>query len=53
MIVDFDWAGRLGVVRYPMNVNRVEIWRPDGVVDEDLIQAQHDLSMLEHMSPQL
>jgi hypothetical protein len=53
MIVDFDWASRLGVVCYPMNVNRVEIWQPDGVVDENLIQAQHDLSMLEHMSPQL
>lgn len=49
MIVDFDWAGTLGVVHYPMNVNRAEIWRPDGVIDEDLIQAQHDLSMLEQM----
>jgi serine/threonine protein kinase len=49
MIVDFDWAGTLGIVRYPMNVNRVEIWRPDSVVDEALILAEHDVSMLEHM----
>lgn len=40
MVVDFDWAGTLGIVRYPMNVNRLEIWRPDGVVDEALILAE-------------
>jgi len=51
MIVDFDWAGKLGVVRYPMNVNKIEIWRPDDVVDEALIRAEHDVSMLEYMSP--
>jgi len=50
MIVDFDWAGKLGTVRYPMNVNRVEIWRPDDAVDEELIQAEHDMSMLGHMA---
>ena len=49
MIVDFDWAGMLGIVCYPMNVNKIEIWRPDSVVDEALILAEHDLSMLEHM----
>jgi hypothetical protein len=53
MLVDFDWAGTLGVVRYPMNVNRVGIWRPDDVVDEAPILAKHDLSMLQHMSLQL
>jgi serine/threonine protein kinase len=51
MIIDFDWAGTLGIVCYPMNVNKSEIWRPDSVVDEAVVLADHDLSMLEHMYP--
>ncbi|KIN98312.1 hypothetical protein M404DRAFT_31482 [Pisolithus tinctorius Marx 270] len=46
MFVDFDWAGKIGEVRYPLNVNR-EIWRPPGVSDGALIKAQHDMDMLE------
>ncbi|KAF9231109.1 hypothetical protein BU15DRAFT_56568 [Melanogaster broomeanus] len=46
MFVDFDWAGRIGEIRYPMNVNRTDIERPEGAVDGALIQAGHDIAML-------
>ena len=49
MLVDFDWAGKIGDVRYPMNVNRAGIWRPSGAVDGRLILAEHDLAMLDHI----
>jgi hypothetical protein len=50
MVVDFDWAGEIGVVRYPMNVNRAENqWRPDGASDGNVITAHHDIQMLEEM----
>ena len=29
LVVDFDWAGRIGEVRYPMNVNREDVYRPN------------------------
>ncbi|KAF9235326.1 hypothetical protein BU15DRAFT_89607 [Melanogaster broomeanus] len=47
MIVDFDWAGEIGETRYPMNVNRTQIQRPEGAVDGALIQAGHDTAMLD------
>jgi hypothetical protein len=50
MVIDFDWAGQLGKICYPMNVNKIDIWRPDGVADGALVLAEHDLSMLEHLS---
>ncbi|KAH8917023.1 hypothetical protein BT69DRAFT_1355087 [Atractiella rhizophila] len=47
MLVDFDWAGKTGEVRYPMNVNRGPgLWRPDGAVDGQLILPDHDMQML-------
>ncbi|GLB38821.1 hypothetical protein LshimejAT787_0506860 [Lyophyllum shimeji] len=45
-LVDFDWAGRAGEVRYPMNVHAGDdLWRPDGAYDGELITTQHDLEM--------
>jgi serine/threonine protein kinase len=49
MLVDFDWAGEIGKVRYPMNVNNVDIKRPHGVHDNELILAQHDMVMIDYM----
>jgi serine/threonine protein kinase len=46
MLVDFDWAGLIGEVRYPMNVNRDGILRPAGAYDGNLIMADHDIEML-------
>ena len=46
-LVDFDWAGRMKEVRYPMNVNRTaNLWRPDDAIDGALIKPEHDLAML-------
>ena len=50
MLVDFDWAGKVGEVRYPMNVYRGErLWRPDGACGGELITAEHDIQMLENL----
>ena len=48
MLLDFDWAGWIGEVRYPMNLNRSEgLWQPDGAHNGTLILADHDIEMLE------
>ena len=50
MLVDFEWAGKGGEVRYPMNVNRgPDLWRPDDAVDGTLILPEHDIKMLDHI----
>ena len=46
MLVDFDWAGKIGEARYPMNINREDVYRPDDAVDSAHILAEHDLLML-------
>jgi hypothetical protein len=48
-LLDLDWSGRIGEARYPMNVNRFLVWRPDGAKDGELIQADHDIQMLNAM----
>ena len=48
MLVDFDWAGVIGEVRYPMNVNNVDIKRPSGAHDNELIMPQHDMEMVDY-----
>ena len=50
MMIDFEWSGRIGQVRYPMYVNREpELCRPEGAVDGELILAEHDVEMLDIM----
>ena len=49
ILFDFDWAGVIGEVRYPMNVNTTEIRRPTGVRDNELILPHHDLTMIDFM----
>ena len=49
-LVDFDWAGIFGEVRYPRHINKVaELGRPEDVLDGELILMKHDLSMMEKM----
>jgi hypothetical protein len=49
-LVDFDWSGRTGEVRYPMNVYQGQrLWRPHGAEDGLLIKADHDIEMLKAM----
>jgi len=49
MLVDLDWAGKIGEVQYPMNVNDVDIRRPDGAYDNQFILPQHDMTMIDFM----
>jgi hypothetical protein len=49
-LVDFDWSGRIGEVRYPMNVYQGQrLWRPREAEDGQLIKADHDIEMLKAM----
>lgn len=46
MLVDFDWAGRMGEVRYPMNVYSGEdLQRPEGAYDGEFITPKYDIQM--------
>jgi len=49
MLIDFDWSGVVGEARYPINVNKVDIWRPEDVSDGLLIKSDHDIAMLNHV----
>ncbi|KAF8468174.1 hypothetical protein BDZ91DRAFT_848037 [Kalaharituber pfeilii] len=49
MLVDFDWAGKEGEARYPINVNRSDIRQPDEVRDGLPIKKEHDLEMIKIM----
>jgi serine/threonine protein kinase len=49
MLVDFDWAGTIGNVQYPSNINITEVKRPEGVLDGELITTEHDMKMLGYM----
>ena len=49
-LVDFDWSGEIGEVRYPMNVNRGPgLRRPKDALDGELILADHDMEMLHYL----
>jgi hypothetical protein len=49
-LIDFDWAGEIGVVQYPMNVFRGDgLWLPAGACDGELITTEHDIEMLKHL----
>jgi len=49
MLVDFDWAGKEGEARYPINVNHTGIKQPDRAEDEQLIKKKHDVEMINIM----
>jgi serine/threonine protein kinase len=50
MLVDFDWVGKIEEVRYPISVYRgTRLWQPDGACDGNLITADHDIKMLDHL----
>ena len=50
MLLDCDWAGVIGEIRYPMNVNVTDVRRPEGAIDKQLILAEHDMAMISYMS---
>ena len=50
MLIDYDWAGQVGKVKYPRHVNKApELGRPDDVEDNKTILTEHDELMLQHM----
>jgi serine/threonine protein kinase len=48
-IIDFDWAGLVGVAKYPLGVNRKTIRRPDGAQGGALITEEHDEEMIANL----
>jgi hypothetical protein len=48
MILDFDWAGKRGEARYPLNLSAGIRWA-EGVGDYAFIEQAHDLEMLEKL----
>ena len=52
ILVDFDWAGKEGSVRYPSNItlNHILLPRPDDVERGGPIAAAHDDQMLKFLS---
>ena len=48
-LVDFNWGGEAGEVRYPSAINCFEVWRPLGVTDGVPITKEHDIQSVERM----
>jgi RIO-like serine/threonine protein kinase len=48
LLVDFDWAGPVGEVKYPPMLNKKISW-PGGVDAETEIKKDHDLQMLKRL----
>ncbi|KAE9403785.1 hypothetical protein BT96DRAFT_878419 [Gymnopus androsaceus JB14] len=52
LIIDYDWAGSVGAVKYPPNVRCTSrIWRPEGELSLRPIILKHDREMVEHLYP--
>jgi hypothetical protein len=48
-LIDFDWAGHDGNVRYPPHLNNKSVKRHDEAKGEELVSKAHDWFMVEHM----
>lgn len=48
-LIDFDWAGRDQIDRYPPFMNHVHIKWPEGASDGKILQEKHDLAMLKYL----
>jgi serine/threonine protein kinase len=46
-LIDFDWAGPAGAVKYPMRLNTKTIRRPKNVAGGKLITKSDDLEMID------
>lgn len=51
-LVDFDWAGKAGEAKYPVNIN-TEIEWAEGVCAAEFIKKEHDLEMLQKLETYL
>jgi len=48
-LIDFDWAGYAGEVKYPMEINCRTVRRPEGVKGGNLITQEHDNEMVSYL----
>jgi serine/threonine protein kinase len=48
-IIDWDWAGHAGEVRYPPGINRFTMERLEGAQTSQLIAKEHDLEMVDYI----
>ena len=49
LVVDYDSCGKMNQVRYPLNLNTTTVQRPEGATGGAVIEADHDLKMLDHI----
>ena len=49
LMVDYDSCGEIGQVRYPLNLNTKTVTRPAGAIGGAVIEAKHDLEMLDYI----
>lgn len=49
MLLDFDWAGKLGETYYPAGINTEAVHRPSGITDGMVILKEHDMQMLRYL----
>ena len=51
-IIDYDWAGRIGEVKYPLFMNHISIKWPDTAEDGGKITEAHDTYWLDALKSQ-
>jgi hypothetical protein len=49
LVVDYDSCGLTKQVRYPLNLNTQSVQRPEGATGGAVIEAEHDLEMLDRI----
>lgn len=49
LVIDYDSCGKMMQVRYPLNLNTTTVQRPEGATGRAIIEAEHDLEMLDHI----
>ena len=49
VVIDFDWAGRSGVDRYPLFMNHAAVQWPDGAADGEYLQKEHDIEWISRL----
>ena len=48
-VLDYEWSGAIGTATYPFFMNHVDLTWPEGAVDGQLIQMEHDKYWLEQL----
>ena len=48
-VVDYDSCGEMKQVRYPLNLNTTSVWQLEGATGGTIIEAEHDMEMLDHI----